>query len=361
MPEYQPPTSSQALEPSQRQSGTEVLSAHEPAQAQPHIYDIVEDKAERMLQLRLLHIYYHTIATPFAVPQRPEIEATWQIDVPEIAFQHNNLLYAIFAVAATWLLRSQPTNADLQIRRDRYLALSLQEQRREIDELRDPNIDGVSCDAVAFASLLIQMNAFAMLHERVRPVAGGYEPVIEWLKTGTGAGQVFSMVGETAKTNPEAKFLVLLNAPPAFPTHNVDYSFRFDAPSQSRGLLEGSLAMKESPTPATREVYQRTMRYLGALNHFIVEGQPGYTAARVIQGFAMLIPKDFTQYVQERRPVALAILAHFFALAAQVQDGPAWLGDAPRWAIEALSQTLHASFDQVLEEMKWPCEIASRR
>ena len=79
----------------------------------------------------------------------------------------------------------------------------------------------------------------------------------------------------------------------------------------------------------------------------IAEGNRGHTAARVIQGCAMLIPKDFTQHVQERLLVALAILAHVSALAAQGEDEPAWLEDAPCWAIEALSQTLHASFNQV--------------
>lgn len=319
------------------------------------IYNIVEEKAERMLQLRLLHIFYHVISSPFAVRQSPEVESTWQMDIPQIAFEHDNLLYAIFAVSTTWLLRSQPNNVDLQIRRDRYVALALQEQRQAIDQLSESN-----ADAVSFAAVQIQLNSFAMLNERIQPIAGGYEATVEWLKTGNGAGRIFSMAAEAAKTNSNRKFQVVLNAPPAFPSDGDDH-LPYGIPPQSRDVLEGSLVTKEGLSPATRDVYEQTLRYLGILHHYVSEGKPGYFAARSIQGFAMLVPKEFTRLVEEGRPVALVVLAHFFALAAQVEDKPAWLGDAPRKAIHAISRTLHGDSDTILQEMEWPCKVASAK
>lgn len=320
----------------------------------PDICDITEDKTERMIQLELLHNFYSQICTPFKVPQSPIVEATWQFDVPRIAFQNDNLLYAIFAISATSMLRTRAFDTDLQTRRDRYLALTLQWQRKAIDGLSELN-----ADAVSFAALLIQINSFAMLHERINSVCG-HDAIIEWLKTGPGLGQIIAITIRAARRNPASKFGVIMNAAPAYDS-NVDYHFRHDIPPQSRDLLQGYLAQVEGLTPGTREIYEKTLRYLGTIHESNVEQKPSFYAARQIQGFSLLVPKAFIDFVDDRRPLALAVLAHFFAMVALVQDPPWWVGDAPVKAINTLSDALHVGRETILEEMEWPCIVARNR
>lgn len=317
----------------------------------PDICDITEDKTERMMQLELLHIFYSHICTPFKVPQNPIVEATWQFDVPRIAFKNDNLLYAIFTISATSMLRTRPFDTDLQTRRNRYLALTLHWQREAVDELSELN-----ADAISFAALLIQMNSFAMLHERINSVCG-HDAIIEWLKTGPGLGQIIAITTTLARRNPASKFKVIANAPPAYDP-NVEYHFRHDIPPQSRTLLQGYLAQVEGLTSGTREIYEKTLRYLGTIHESIVEQKPSFYAARQTQGFSLLVPKVFIHFVEERRPLALAVLAHFFAMVALVQDPPWWVGDAPVKAINALSDALHVGRETILEEMEWPCIVA---
>ena len=317
----------------------------------PDICEIIEDRSERMTQLELLHTFHSHICTPFKVPQNQDVEATWLVDVPQIAFQNDNLLYAMFAISATFVLRTQPLNTDLQIRRDRYMALIMHCQRKAIDELSELN-----ADAVSFTALLIQMNSFAMLHERINPTCG-YEAVIEWLKTGPGSGQIFAMAAKAARQSPNNKFNALMNAKPAY-APNTEYHFRHPIPPQSQGLLEGRLAQLEKMTAETREVYQKTLRYLGTINESNVEKKPSFYAARQIQGFSLLVPKAFVQFVEERRPLALAVLAHFFAMVALVQDPPWWVGDSAVKAIGALSNALLLGRETILEELEWPCSVA---
>lgn len=318
------------------------------------ICEIVEDRSERMTQLELLHTFHSHICTPFKVPQNQNVEAAWLLDVPRIAFQNDNLLYAMFAISATFVLRTQPLNKDLQMRRDRYLALNLHWQRKAIDNLSELN-----ADAVSFTALLIQMNSFAMLHERINPLYG-YEAVVEWLKTGPGSGQIFAMAATAARQNPDSKFKVLMNAKPAYDP-NIEYHFRHPIPPQSQGLLEGHLAQVEGITSETREVYEKTLRYLGTINESNIEQKPSFYAARQIQGFSLLIPKAFVQFVEERRPLALAVLAHFFAMVALVQDPPWWVGDAAVKAISALSEVLNVGRETILEELEWPCSVARNK
>lgn len=317
----------------------------------PDIWELIEDKTERMTQLELLHHYHMYICTPFKVPQSPTVEATWQNDVPSIAFKNDNLLYAIFTISATFMLRTQPLNTDLQIRRDRYLALTLQGQRKAVDELSQAN-----ADAISFAALLIQMNSFAMLHERINPVCG-HEAITEWLKTGPGLGQIMAITAAMARQNPASKFKIIMDAPPAY-APNTDHHFRHPIPPQSRPLLDGRLAQREGLTASSKEVYEKTLRYLGTIHESNVEGKPSFYAARQTQGFSLLVPKAFVDFVEEGRPLALAVLAHFFAQVALVQHPPWWVGDAPVKAINALSVALQGDADTVLEELEWPCRVS---
>lgn len=341
------PTHHHTSDQSQSQSDSSLAES----QLEPDVWEITEDKSERMMQLELLHHFYIYIATPFKVPQSPMVELTWQYDVPRIAFENDNLLYAMFTISATFMLRSQPLNIDLQNRRDRYLALTLQWQRKAVDELSELN-----ADAISFTALLIQMNSFAMLHERINPVCG-HEAITEWLKTGPGVGQIFAISSAVARLNPASKFKIIMDAPPAYDP-NTQYHFRYGIPPQSRSLLDGHLARVEALTPSSREVYERTLHYLGTIHESNVEQKPCYYAARQTQGFSLLVPKAFVGFVEERRRLALAVLAHFFALVALAQDPPWWVGDAPVKAIAALSDNLHVGHDTVLEEMEWPCAVA---
>ncbi|KAK5061005.1 hypothetical protein LTR84_007546 [Exophiala bonariae] len=317
----------------------------------PDIWEISESKDERMMQLELLHHYHMYICTPFKVAQSPIVEATWQNDVPTIAFENDNLLYAIFTISATFMLRAQPLNTELQIRRDRYLALTLQCQRNAVDELSQRN-----ADAISFTALLIQMNSFAMLHERINPICG-HEAITEWLKTGPGLGQIVAITVAMARQNPSSKFKIIMDAPPAY-APNIDYHFRHAIPPQSRPLLDGHLAQLENLTPSSREIYERTLRFLGTIHHSNEEGKPSFYAARQTQGFSLLVPKAFVEFVEEGRSLALVVLAHFFAQVALVKDPPWWMGDAPIKAINAISQTLQGNHDTVLQEMEWPCMVA---
>ncbi|KEF62233.1 uncharacterized protein A1O9_00205 [Exophiala aquamarina CBS 119918] len=318
------------------------------------ICEIVEHRSERMTQLELLHTFHSHICTPFKVPQNQNVEAVWLSDVPRIAFKNENLLYAMFAISATFVLRSQPLNMDMQMRRDRYLALNLHWQRKAIDELSELN-----ADAVSFTALLIQINSFAMMHERINPLCG-YEAVVEWLKTGPGSGQIFAMAATVVRQNPDSKFKALMNAKPAYDP-NIEHHFRHPIPPQSRGLLDGHLAQVEGLTSDTREVYEKTLRYLGTINESIIEQKPSFYAARQIQGFSLLIPKVFVEFVEERRPLALVILAHFFAMIALVQDPPWWVGDAAVKAIRALSEALNAGGETMPQEMEWPCSVVRNK
>lgn len=154
--------------------------------------DYAESKAEQMLQLRL-HNYYGYIRSPYDI-QSPQIKFMWRFEIPEFAFNHENLLFALLSISASRRIRDQQNNAELQASRDRYHAQALQAQRRAIDEYGPQN-----AESIYFSVILLMINTFALLGERLRPNED-CEVVIEWLKLGcscrTNSGHGFNARNE---------------------------------------------------------------------------------------------------------------------------------------------------------------------
>ena len=63
--------------------------------------------------------------------------------------------------------------------------------------------------------------------------------------------------------------------------------------------------------------------------------------------FALLVPRKFVELVGEKRPRALAILAHFLALAADMED-IWWVGDIARREVLGIQKVLPSEWQSLL-------------
>ena len=311
--------------------------------AESDVVDIPETASERLLQLRLFHHHVYNLTNLFPT-QHPENLRIWQNDVPVMALKHDNLLYALFSYAATNLIRSNPDDAELVAARQRYLAVALGEQRKAVVELSIDN-----ADAMCFAALLIHSTHFAMLHERKHEP---YMAPMEWLRMGRGAGETMQLALRTAREDTNSKIMTVLTATkPAMPNLSVDSDFHEDLFPPFSNLLD---IYGQDLDPNTRRIYEITIMYLAGLQHDIDEGKPPLFLSRKIMGFSMLIPKEFDDFVQQEEPLALVVLAYFFAIVAQMKGAPWWVGNAPNTEILALEKALPAEWHEC---MRWPVGI----
>jgi hypothetical protein len=300
-------------------------------------FDTPEGKSRRLLELRLLQNYIVNTSQTLASCHNDEVRHAWSVEVPQLALQYDNLLYEIFAISALHLLTADPHNPELIAARQNYLGLSLREHRRAITTLSSE-----SAEAICFASSLILIDAFASLQDRILEP---YMPPMEWLMMARGAGSVFDVALNAINNFQNAKILVVVQAHPYVHDRNVIFS------EHNRQELLGLLGPEipgEIWDAETQEAYEMTLSYIGGVQIAIDSGEHVMGICRRMMAFATLIPKKFVDFVQEMRPRALAVLAHFFALAASMVD-IWWIGSTVQREILGIQQVLPLEWQGMIQ------------
>ncbi|PQE24454.1 C6 finger domain-containing protein [Rutstroemia sp. NJR-2017a BBW] len=369
-----------------------------PQSINPTYYeDIPESKSRRMLELRLLQNYIISTSPTFPGCHTEETRHLWSVEVPKLAFNAPNLLYAMFSISALQHIVADPSNSEMQSARQHYLGLALREHQKAVATL---NKD--SADAVCFASILILNDAFSSLQIRsMKP----YTIPMHWLQMARGAASVFHVALNLIKNNPDAKAMALLRTKPALtkpeelnrpsnyanfaailshpppnssaasttssiPSSHPSPSTSMASPSasspassayspQSQHHMQGNIhtlpihstALPHPSIPPSHLIaYQSALTYLGSIHH-----HPLATARR-FTAFGLQVPKTFIDLVEAKEPRALIIFAHYFALAKclTLREDPMfwWIGDTVDREVRGLLGMLGKGWDDILGWVK---------
>jgi hypothetical protein len=101
------------------------------------------------------------------------------------------------------------------------------------------------------------------------------------------------------------------------------------------------------------DAYGETLSFLGGMKSAVEEGElEAHTFRRAIT-FAMYIHRRFIDLVEEQRPRALVILAHFFALLTKFTH-IWWVGDSGKKEILGILTILPKEW---MHFMEWPCQV----
>lgn len=272
-----------------------------------------EAEQRRHMELRLLHHWIVNVARSFGMTSPPSWKELWWGEVPGVALDNKNVLYAMFAMTATHLLGRLPNDGALFQARENYWVWALQEQGAAVSVL-----DHSNTDAVAFAALLISMNALAMLQERnLEP----YSPPMEWLEVGRGAFTVLPPP-ESVREGTGLKVLMETTAPiwQAEPVFDAEMQREFGA------VLNRDIPSTDVWDAETTESYETALSYIGSFRRAILAGEPADINLRWICMFPFMVPRQFINFVGEGRPRALVTLAYFFAVIAHT-DALQYLGN----------------------------------
>lgn len=319
-----------------------------------------ESRARRLMEHRLMHNYYLNSAKPFPVAPAESWRTLWSVHMPALGLRHDNVMHAMLASSATSLLRSTPDDKDLFDARQGYFISALHAQRQEVANLSVEN-----AEPVCFGALLISMTSFAMLKERT---LDPYQPPIEWLQVGRGAGTVIWQSVETIVTEArEADHPALMTVATAYPYFGKDQSY-FDPEMRKNflGVLTQHLPSGDDwEDEEIREAYEKTLSYVGSIQKAINGGEPAYAVTRRLQTFALLVPPKFITLLSMQRPRALVIMAHFWATVSQVH-GVWWLGESDAISEESTAKREIRAIKRVLPPewmttMVWPLDQVGLR
>ncbi|KAL7625419.1 hypothetical protein AAE478_004639 [Parahypoxylon ruwenzoriense] len=318
--------------------------------------DLPEGPWRRVWELRLLHNYQTSMVQPFPVAQIPEIVRIWEYDIPNMSLrmaqEHNRctLLYITFAHSALnlWTKSTDNKERDELIKlQQTYQIMCSKEQRQDIDELSQ----GISqnTDYICFSSLEILVHSIGLVQTLS---ADPWEPPIQWLHMGHGAGKVLDMAQGLIGPESNPKIKLFVNSPPSLHDPN---ELIFCDHSPLAWLLEHPAGPKsiaaqkdhELDDEEVRSVYNQALAYTCSVQSAIDHGEPDYAIVRRLGAFAIWVPIEFTRFVEERRPRAMVILAHFMAL---------WLDYEHIWMIGRAGECQIRGIHKVLP-IKWSYKL----
>jgi hypothetical protein len=305
------------------------------------VIDVPESRSRRLLELRLLQNYIDKTSKTLAATHHDDILDAWASKIPKLALRHDNLLYQILSTSALHLLKTKPKDAELLDARQFYRGLALQEHRREVAMLNIKNADAVCC-----ASSLVYVDAFASMQSRT---IDPYSPPMEWLQLAKGAGSVYvPAISGLVKSN--AYDSSVMNAITSHHQYfnNVNALFGEENRKELLGLLSQDIT-EEPWDEETQRAYEKTLSYIGWVQNAIKKGEHPLAICRRMMGFSVLGPRQFVDFVEERRPRALVILAYWFALGAQLRN-IWWIGETPTREVHAIQQVVPPEWQPLMRD-----------
>ncbi|KAI1199518.1 hypothetical protein F5X97DRAFT_117190 [Nemania serpens] len=318
--------------------------------------DLPEGPWRRLWELRLLHNSQTRMRQPFIEVQSPEIDQMWSEDVPNMAISFAqkqgrcSLLYIEFAHSA---LHMWTTSTDRREREEliklqqTYQLMCSKEQRRDIDEI--PHAGHKLLDYICFTALRIVAHSLALVQTlSLDP----WEPPLQWLYMGHGAGTVFNRARNKLKTEHCSLISKFVDHPPnlreakdtIFSDH-TPLAWLLDHPSHPSSIE--AQTDQELNDAGVRSVYEQALAYTCSVFRAIERKESRVAIARRLGGFAVWVPIEFSKFIEQRRPRALVVLAHFMSIWINYED--VWLiGRAGEWQIRCIHKNL---------PVEWGCKL----
>lgn len=347
----------------------------------------------RLLELRLLHLFITTVVYTFPSSHTQAGVEVWSVGGVRLAFEHPFLLNAILALAALHVA-SEPDNgaASASAQGDRtghpghlvtsiagltslsydfadytkvhevYLNLVIGQQRDAV-----ANINSGNANAIFLSTILLQYQAFRNSPGRQERTV--YSPPLQWLRMAKAITSVAQTARPLIAKDSVMDFMAqqqnepnLLDAQAIFSSNNYLGNAVFEA------LLDFERYPEPSLDEDTKHLYERMMGFIGGCWRGILRQEESRVTIRRILALGPLCPARFIEFLEQRRPRALAILAHHFAMAKVVDDHWLFRGFAQRevrgiggllpeswqWAMEWPNRVLNGNIPDVLHAAMLP-------
>jgi hypothetical protein len=321
----------------------------------------------RLLELRLLHHFTTVVTNSFSAEPLRQV---WYLDGVRLGFEHHFLLYAIFAISALHIfcdardghrayvdhegvksvataIETTPVsleNIDHAKAHRIYLNLAVRKQREAISSL-NPN----NADAVFLASVLLSYQALKLLPDS--STTNVYLPPTQWLRMSRAVFTVVQAARPLVQGGSVVEMIRTTNMEPDFRDHAAIFNPQNVKPFEA--LLDWSSYPEPDLDLEGKHTYEQTLAYIGGVWQAILNKEAPKVLFRRLVCLGILIPSQFTAFLDQGRPRALAILAHHLAMT-KAADEHWWLrGHADR-EVNGLRSVMTAELQWAME---WPLSI----
>lgn len=320
---------------------------HSPAllQSQQSLFDGPRSQLPtlQMPDLELLH--HFTTETCYTLSDRPESHDLWRVTVPQVAFQHDFLMRGIFAIAALHLRCLRPDKQNY------WGHVAAKQQDAALSSFRKimARMDESNCDAfLALSSLIVvygfespkSSDSLGMFNyngqdsDEWLPLIRGVNSIImsvwPWIKNGRLNGLLHDHVQEPPRTELPGVLSEQLS-------HLEEMCDRASGGPEAIKAYKAALA-------TLRECFVR------------MNNRPPYECEISIAFlWPVLIPQEYITMLNEKRPEALILLAHYCVILHHLDDYW-WMRG---WAMHIINNIHRELDDNWLYFIQWPTNAVS--
>lgn len=314
-------------------------------QSKPEILEEPEStssRQRRLLELRLMHQWTTKTAMTFNGNSDQVYRTMMTQKLAEVAFANDALLNTLCSFAALHIAKTatDPSErADAMDAYRKYLDMALRGHQIEIKSLSKTN-----ADAICLTSSMIRNSTMATLADR--PI-DPYVPPTDWFHMWLGSREVFSTAWAWVGDDETSMAKLITERKPDM--KDVDALFHESNGNGFMHLLERSPNDKanEPWDDEIQEAYRLVICYIGGIQIAMNANETADELTRRAVGFGLLIPKRFINLMDEARPRALVVLAHYFALLAKLRD-IWWIGDTGRREVRAINSELSGEWQRLM-------------
>ncbi|RDW57010.1 hypothetical protein BP6252_13928 [Coleophoma cylindrospora] len=310
------------------------------AQAPPQIprqVSIINEKNATQLQMM-----NQWVASTHASLSFQSTRPTWQCEVPRLALEHDFLMYSILAATRYHVLDLRPDEPDMEHKLTVYHTRAIQGFRKALSNINQNNFQ-----ALLATSLLIMLLATTRKNDK------GSESgllVSQWLGLGSGIQSLFQVVGwDTINKSPISVIFDFYQGS----------QVEFVPPTLPKYLQQMMNIEMTDPDWPHFEALEQAMGLLGRLyTHLEQEGTASMALQAEIWSWAIQVTPKFCQLVQELRPRALIILAHYLPFLQFT--GSLWTKDIGKKDIPTIIKIVGPEWRPLLEVPRLLVEMKDR-
>ncbi|KAF4451576.1 C6 finger domain-containing protein [Fusarium austroafricanum] len=306
-----------------------------------------ESESRRRLELRLFYQYITDTGPSLALD---DISAHfWVKTLCRLALESDALLYSMYMIAALHTeQRSNFTDMEADATCQTYVNMAIHEHHKEVAEISAQNVE-----YICLTSSMLRVHSFVQLQGRsLQP----YTAPIDWLRISNTSKILFRSAWDLVKDKPESVAHEMVKSVSTWLIDRENEELRQDLKHLLR--REEPHELEEPWDSETEEVYATTLNLIGGIWRAMKDKQcPATSIGRRVVIFPMMLRKQFADFVEELRPRALVILAHYFALLSMLGKFW-WVGDSGFREIQAISQILPEHWQRLLD---WPKKILQEK
>lgn len=225
-----------------------------------------------------------------------------------------------------------------------YLNTAVRQQREAISNLCCSN-----ADAVFMASLLLSYQSLRLIPDQ--STLSSYSPPIQWLKMTKAIATITEAARPMVQNDSMIALMLAYTTEPDFKDEkamcNPLYRKPFEAPLDWSRYPEPYLDLE------TRNAYEKTLAYVGGVYLALLNKEPPRAMIRRIVCLGVLAPARYIGLLEQRRPRALAILAHHLALSQAIEEHWWFHGVAER-PVNGIQSILPTEWQWAME---WPLSM----